>query len=67
MKKKLLVDLDYVICYPGFLTILNKFLNTNYKEKDFTEYIIDDVIGSQEKKEEFYNFIYNIMDMMMQF
>ena len=56
MKKKLLVDLDYVICYPGFLTILNKFLNTNYKEEDFKEYIIDDIIGPQEKKEEFYNF-----------
>lgn len=56
MKKKLLIDLDYVICYPGFLTILNKFLGTNYKEEDFTDYIVDDIIGPQERKEEFYDF-----------
>lgn len=56
MKKKLLVDLDYVICHPGFLKILNDFCNTNYKEEDFTEYIIDDVIGSQEKINAFYDY-----------
>lgn len=56
MKKTMLVDLDYVICYPGFLKILNDFCKTNYVEDDFTEYIIDDVIGPQEKIEEFYEY-----------
>lgn len=56
MKKKLLVDLDYVICHPGFLKLVNDFCGTNYKEKDFKEYIIDDVIGPQEKINEFYEF-----------
>ena len=56
MKKKLLVDLDYVICHPGFLKILNDFCGTNYKEEDFTEYIIDNVIGSQEKIQAFYDY-----------
>lgn len=56
MKEKMLVDLDYVICKPGFLKILNDFCNTNYKEEDFTEYIIDDVIGPQERIEEFYEY-----------
>lgn len=54
MKKTMLVDLDYVICYPGFLKILNDFLGTNYVENDFEEYIIDPVIGSQERINEFY-------------
>ena len=53
MKKKMLVDLDYVICIPGFLKILNDFCNTNYIEDDFTEYIIDDVIGPEQKIQEF--------------
>ena len=56
MKKKMLVDLDYVICLPGFLKILNDFCNTNYKEDDFSEYIIDNVIGSQVKINEFYEY-----------
>ena len=56
MKKTLLVDLDYVICYPGFLKILNDFLGTSYVEEDFTDYIIDPIIGSQEKINEFYDY-----------
>ena len=56
MKKTMLVDLDYVICHPGFLKIVNDFLGTNYVEDDFEEYIIDPVIGSQEKINEFYEY-----------
>lgn len=55
-KASILVDLDYVLCFPGFLKILNDFLGTNYKEDDFEEYIIDDIIGSDEKKQEFYDY-----------
>ncbi len=56
MKKTLLVDLDYVICEPGLLKILNDFCGTNYKDDDFEDYIIDDVIGPQEKIQEFYEY-----------
>ena len=67
MKKKMLVDLDYVICIPGFLKILNDFCNTNYIENDFTEYIIDDVIGPDEKNESFTNTICCKMDIKMRY
>lgn len=55
-KRSILIDLDYVICYPGFLAIMNRFLGTNYTEDDFTEYIVDDVIGDDNKKQEFYEY-----------
>ena len=35
MKKTMLVDLDYVICSPVFLPIVNEFFDTNYEEDDF--------------------------------
>lgn len=53
-KKTMLVDLDNVICSPGFLTIANRFLNTNYKEEDFEEYLIDDIFG--DRAQEFYDY-----------
>ena len=52
--KKLLIDVDEVICDPGFLYLVNKFLGTSYKISDFTEYYIDDIIGSEERRQEFY-------------
>lgn len=56
-KRSILIDLDYVICHPGFLPIINEFLGTKYEESDFSEYIIDDIVfDSQEKKEEFYDY-----------
>lgn len=50
MKKKILLDLDNVICNPGYLTLLNKFLNTNYKIDDFTTYFFDDIIEDEDEK-----------------
>ena len=29
-KKNLLLDVDEVICFPGFLQAINDFLNSNY-------------------------------------
>jgi len=55
-KKKILIDVDDVICDCGFLCLVNKFLNTSYKEDDFTEYYIDDVIGDDEAKQKFYTY-----------
>lgn len=55
-KRSILIDLDFVICHPGFLSILNEFLGTDYKEEDFTEYIIDGIIGDENKIQEFYEY-----------
>ncbi|MBE6158548.1 MAG: hypothetical protein E7159_01830 [Firmicutes bacterium] len=53
--KKILIDVDEVICNTTFLYYMNEFLGTDYKLDDFKTYYIDDVIPD-EKKEDFYNF-----------
>lgn len=58
--KSLLVDVDEVICTSSLLGEMNKFLGTNYKLDDFHEYYIDDILGSDENKEKFYNSLKNI-------
>lgn len=56
-KKKILIDVDEVICDPGFLHLINQFLNTNYQLDDFTEYYIDDyALKTDEIKEKFYQY-----------
>ena len=55
MKKKLLVDIDEVICNNNFVKILNEFKNTNYKLEDFKNYLIEDFLETEEK-EKFYDF-----------
>lgn len=52
--KKLVVDLDEVLCKDGFLYILNEYLDTSYKIEEFTSYYIDDIIGNQKEKDLFY-------------
>lgn len=56
MKKKILIDVDEVICDPGFLYLINEFLGANYKIDDFTEYYLDDVLGSDANKQKFYKY-----------
>lgn len=62
--KKILVDVDEVICDTGFLALINKFLGTSYTFDDFSDYYIDDVIGNESKRKEFYKWIqdYNMYD-----
>lgn len=55
MKKKILIDVDDCICENNFIDEINEFLGTKYKINDFTEFYMDYVIGSEEKKKEFYN------------
>ena len=57
MKKKILLDIDEVFCFSGYLELVNEFLNTNYIIDDFTEYYIDEVAISKDRKQEFYQFI----------
>ena len=56
-RKKLLIDVDEVICNSGFLPLVNEFKNTNYKIDDFTDYYLDDyVLSSEKEKQEFYKY-----------
>ena len=52
MKKKILLDIDEVFCFSGYLELVNEFLNTNYKIDDFDDYYIDEVAIPEDKKEE---------------
>lgn len=56
-KKTLLLDVDEVICFAGFLNAINEFLKTNYGIDDFTDYYIDEVAIPKEKFSEFNKFI----------
>ena len=55
-----MVDVDEVICTSSLLDEMNKFLGTNYKLDDFHEYYIDDILGSDENKDKFYDSIKNV-------
>lgn len=61
--KKIMVDMDDVICNGGFLEIVNEFLGTNHKIEDVTTYYIQDLIPKEKYKEwsEFFN-IKNVYD-----
>lgn len=42
--KKLIIDMDDVICGKGFIKMVNEFLGTDYEEKDAGSYYINDLI-----------------------
>lgn len=56
--KKLMIDMDDVICTGGFMKIVNKFLNTSYTMEDVKGYYIQDLIP-KEKNIEWINFFKN--------
>lgn len=56
-KKKILLDVDEVICFSGFLPVINEFLNTNYEIDNFTKYYLDVAAIPKERMEEFNKFI----------
>lgn len=58
-KKKILLDVDEVICFSGFLEAVNEFMNTNYVIDDFTNYYIDEAAIPKEKFNEFNKFLKN--------
>ncbi len=58
MKRKiLLLDIDEVFCFPGFLQAINDFLGTSYVIDDFTDYYMDEVAIPKERFDEFNRFI----------
>ncbi len=56
-KKKLLLDVDEVICFSGFLPLINEFLDSNYKIDDFHDYYLDEAVIPKERMTEFNQFI----------
>ncbi len=42
--KKLIVDMDDVLCEKGFIRMINEFLGTNYEQEDAGSYYINDLI-----------------------
>ncbi|MGN1326832.1 MAG: hypothetical protein ACI4VQ_01940 [Clostridia bacterium] len=49
--KKIMIDMDDVICGGGFLKLVNDFLGTNYAEKDLKTYYIQDLIPKERMEE----------------
>lgn len=45
--KRVMVDMDDVICDGGFLSLVNQFLETDYKIKDIKTYYIQDLIPKE--------------------
>ena len=52
-RKSLLLDVDEVICFAGFLSAINNFLNTNYTLYDTTSYYLDEAFIPADRFEEF--------------
>lgn len=49
--KKLVIDMDDVLCEKGFIRMVNKFLGTNYKQEDAGSYYINDLIPKEKFQE----------------
>lgn len=49
--KRILVDMDDVICVHGFINIVNDFLGTKHTEDDAKSYYINDLIPKEKMKE----------------
>lgn len=56
-KKIVLLDVDEVICFSGFLPLVNSFLGTNYTIDECTNYYIDEEFIPKERMDEFNEFI----------
>lgn len=48
-KKKLMVDMDDVICTGGFLYLINEYMGSNYTFDDFKEFRMQDIIPDKDK------------------
>lgn len=56
-KKDILLDVDEVICFSGFLEAVNAFLGTDYNIDEFDTYYIDEVAIPKERFAEFNAFL----------
>lgn len=49
--KKIMIDMDEVICDGGFLSLVNQFLKSNYTLEDVKGYYIQDLIPKERHEE----------------
>lgn len=56
--KTIMIDMDDVICTGGYLALLNKYLNKNYKIDDFKEFFLEDVLIPQEEKKQYFDYFF---------
>lgn len=49
--KKIMVDMDEVICDGGFLSLVNQFLETNYQIEEIKTYYMQDLIPKEKYPE----------------
>ncbi len=56
-KKSLLIDVEEVIFFGGFLQAVNDFLHTNFVIDDFKDYYIDSVAIPEDRFAEFNKFV----------
>ena len=49
--KKIMIDMDDVICDGGFLSLVNQFLKTDYKVEEIKTYYIQDLIPKEKYPE----------------
>ena len=48
-RKKLMVDMDDVICSSGFLCLINEYLGSNYTLEDFKDFYMQDMVPNKEE------------------
>jgi len=48
VKKRLMIDMDDVICTNGFLYMINKYLGSNYTYDDFDDFYMQDIISDKD-------------------
>lgn len=58
-KKVLLLDIDEVFCFSGFLEAINDFLRSDYVIDDFSSYYMEEEVIPKERLNEFYKFLDN--------
>lgn len=59
-KKRILLDVDNVICFNVFLHAINEFLKTSYTIDDFTDYFIDKAVIPENKFDDFKKYLKTI-------
>lgn len=58
MKKVLLLDVDEVICFSGYIDAINDYLNTDYDVDFFKSYYVeDDIFKTDEERNAFHKFV----------
>lgn len=60
-KRKLMIDMDDVICTNGFIHMINEFLGTSYVFEDFSGFYMQDILPDKENFFEWF-LLHNMYD-----